>query len=221
MTAMIQTISLSMPFGMGKVNCYLLDAGSGFVLVDTGSKSNRKELAGDLERAGCKPGLLKLIVLTHGDFDHTGNAAWLRAQYGCKIAMHREDAGMGEQGDMFVNRKKPNFLIRALIPLFTGFGQAERFSPDLLVEDGFDLAEFGLEARLYSIPGHSRGSIGLLAADGTLLCGDLMENTKGPALNSLMDNPVEARASLQKLRGLGAKQVLPGHGGPFALQFIQ
>jgi glyoxylase-like metal-dependent hydrolase (beta-lactamase superfamily II) len=206
---------------MGKVNCYLLDAGSGFVLVDTGSPANRKELAGELERAGCKPGLLKLIVLTHGDFDHTGNAAWLRAQYGSRIAMHRDDAGMGEQGDMFVNRKPPNILIRKLIPLFTGFGNAERFSPDILVEDGFDLAEYSLEARLYSIPGHSRGSIGLLSADGTLLCGDLLENTKTPALNSLMDNPQEARQSLQKLRSLGARQVLPGHGEPFTLDSIQ
>ncbi|RLI67201.1 hypothetical protein DRO91_10540, partial [Candidatus Heimdallarchaeota archaeon] len=28
----------------------------------------------ELEKAGCKPGDLKLVVLTHGDFDHTGNA---------------------------------------------------------------------------------------------------------------------------------------------------
>ena len=38
--------------------------------------------------AGCKLGSLKLIVLTHGDFDHTGNAAYLRHKYAIKIAMH-------------------------------------------------------------------------------------------------------------------------------------
>ena len=44
--------------------------------------------------------------------------------------MHRDDAGMAERGDMFVNRKRPNLLVRSLVPLFTGFDPAERFTPN-------------------------------------------------------------------------------------------
>ncbi len=44
---------------------------------------------------------LKLIVLTHGDFDHTGNAVYLRQRLGAPIAIHAGDAGMPERGDMF------------------------------------------------------------------------------------------------------------------------
>ena len=59
-------------------NCYLLLTENGYVLIDTGRKSKRKKLEQELISAGCKPGNLDLIILTHGDFDHTGNCAYLR-----------------------------------------------------------------------------------------------------------------------------------------------
>ncbi len=154
----------------------------------------------ELKSAGCKPASLGIILLTHGDFDHTGNAAYLRSTFGTRIAMHPDDAGMVERGDMFANRKKPNFLITALIPLFTGFGKSERFTPDILLEDGYDLSQYGLKAKVISLPGHSRGSIGILTEDGDLFCGDLFENIKSPMLNSLIDDPEAAQASLIRTR---------------------
>ncbi len=87
------------------MNCYLIDTGTGYVLIDTGSSNQRAILEKNLTSAGCKPGDLRLIALTHGDFDHTGNAAYLRKKFGSSIAMHSEDCGMVEQGDMTWNRK--------------------------------------------------------------------------------------------------------------------
>ena len=217
----IKIINLPLPFWMGSVNCYLIQAGAGRLLIDTGSSNNRQALVRELERAGCQPGSLRLIALTHGDFDHTGNAAYLRQAYGGKIAMHPGDAGMAERGDMFEGRKKPNRLIRALLPVFSGFGKSKWFKPDLLLEDGQDLSEYGLDARVISIPGHSLGSIAILTASGDCFCGDLLENRKEPTLNSLIDDPVAARASLQKLRSMGASVIYPGHGRPFALELFQ
>jgi hydroxyacylglutathione hydrolase len=232
-----KTIRLTLPLRMGQVNCYLIETGDGFVLIDTGSSNSRKELVRELEKAGCRPGRLKLILLTHGDFDHTGNAAYLRHAFGGKIAMHPDDAGMAERGDMFVNRKKPNILIRKLVPVLSGFGRSKRFTPDLLLEDGDDLAEYGMEAQVISIPGHSKGSIGILMAGGdpslrsgqvpsagsgqVLFCGDLLENTKGPVLNSLMDDLAAANASLQKLESMSIGMVYPGHGEPYPMQLFK
>jgi len=216
----IRTFKLAMPLGMGSVNCYLLQVEIGFILIDTGSSSNRKVLLQELEKAGCQPGLLKLVILTHGDFDHTGNAASLRSSHGAQLAMHPGDVDMVEKGDMFANRKKPNRLIRALIPLFTGFGKAERFKPDVLLQDKDDLAGYGVEARVLSIPGHSKGSIGILTSGNDFICGDLMENTKKPALNSLIDDLETAQASVQKLQTLGIGSVYPGHGDPFQMDRI-
>jgi len=213
----ITLIELSLPHNMGTVNCYLLQDKSGFVLIDTGSSNARAELEKALVEAGCKPGDLKLVVLTHGDFDHTGNAAHLHRVYQAPLAMHAADAGMVLRGDMFVNRKQPNWLIRKVLPLATGFGRHERFTPQLLVEEGFDLSKHGIRARVLSIPGHSLGSIGILTKEGELFCGDLFANTTKPGLNGIMDDPTAAEASLARLRGMDIHMVYPGHGESFTL----
>ncbi|HLE52004.1 MAG TPA: MBL fold metallo-hydrolase [Anaerolineales bacterium] len=216
----IKTISLSLPFRVGSVNCYLIATDAGYVLIDTGGSNSRQRLVSELERAGCKPGLLKLILLTHGDFDHTGNAAYLRTALGGEIAMHAADSGMVARGDMLVNRKKPNLIIRMLLPIFSGFGRLERFAPDLLVADGDDLSAYGFDASVISLPGHSKGSIGILTAGGELFCGDLLVNTDKPVLNSLTDDLAAANASLQKLGSMSIGAVYPGHGGPFPIEVV-
>lgn len=214
----IKTINLPLPLGMGSVNCYLIQTPAGHVLIDSAGSNARQGLRKGLESAGCLPGSLELVLLTHGDFDHIGNAAYLRSAFGARIAMHRDDFGMAERGDMFWNRKKPNVLIRALIPLFTGFGKSERFTPDVPLEAGYDLSQHGIDARVISLQGHSKGSIGILTAGGELFCGDLFENTKEPSLNSLMDDSTAAHASVAYLESLKISTVYPGHGKPFAMQ---
>lgn len=217
----ISKISLSMPFKLGVTNCYLIEDDNNFILIDTGGSNRRRQLIGELESTGCKPGMLKLIILTHGDFDHSGNAAYLRHQFGARVAMHKDDSGMVEQGDMFVNRKKPGRVVGRLISILSGFGKMERFKPELLVNEGFDLSEYHLDARVLSLPGHSKGSIGILTASGDLFCGDLLENLVKPSLNSIMDDLAAAQNSLKKLTGYDIKTVYPGHGKPFSMaQFL-
>jgi len=217
MSQPINIITLPLPLGMGSVNCYLLRAGNGYVLVDTGAPNARDILTGELERLGCRPGALNLIVLTHGDFDHIGNAAYVRTAFGSRIAMHADDARVAEVGDMFVNRKKSNFILGALVPRLIGFGKADRFTADVLVEDRCALSNYGLEATALWIPGHSRGSIAILTADGDLFCGDLFESTKKPVLNSLIDDRETAIRSAARLRALPIGTVYPGHGKPFSM----
>jgi hydroxyacylglutathione hydrolase len=220
MSQEIKTIRLMMPFHIGLVNCYLIKTDDGFILIDTGSSNQRAVLEKELAGAGCQPGNLKLIVITHGDFDHTGNAAYLRDKFSVKVAMHQDDFGMIERGDMFSNRKKGNAIIKALVRPLSGFGKDEQCSPDLKIDESFDLSEYGLDAKVLSIPGHSRGSIGVLTANGDLFCGDLLENLKKPALGSIMDDTETAKASLEKLQGFAIKTVYPGHGTPFQIEMM-
>lgn len=217
----IKIITLPMPIHMGMVNAYLIDARSGHLLIDTGSSSAREELCAELENCGCTSHSLKLVVLTHGDFDHIGNAAYLRKTYGVKIAMHADDFGMAERGDMFVNRKKPNIIIKVLMPIFSGFGRNQRFTPDILLVDGYEFSEYGFDARVVSLPGHSKGSIGILTSEGELFCGDLFENMKGPTLNSLMDDHAAAKDSIENLDAMEIMMVYPGHGQPFTMEMLK
>lgn len=216
----IITIRLSLPYKLGSVNCYLIKTDTGYILIDAGGPNKCKELEKNLENAGCEPGNLKLIVLTHGDFDHTGNAAYLGKKFGVKIAMHYDDSGMVERGNMFWNRKKSNMIFRIIAPILFGFGKSERFKPDLYLEDGENLSEYGFDAKVIHIPGHSRGSIGILTTDGDLICGDLLENIDKPKFNSLMDDLETANVSVEKLQGLKANTVYPGHGKPFQMELF-
>jgi glyoxylase-like metal-dependent hydrolase (beta-lactamase superfamily II) len=149
-------------------------------LIDSGLSKARADLVKALESAGCRPGDLKLILLTHGDLDHTGNTAWLRQKFGTKIALNRNDLENVETGDMFANKTTnpvAKTIVRAMFSLL-GLSAFDRFTPDIFLEDGQDLSGFGLEATAIHVPGHSKGSLAFLTAAGDLFCGDLLENTK-------------------------------------------
>ena len=220
MTTEVKVINL------GGVNCYLLGSSDSFVLVDTGIANKRSQLVKELENAGCRPGHLKLIVLTHGDIDHVANAAYLRDRYAASIAMHLDDAGMVEKGDMSWNRKaKPDqisFIGRMVIALgtvatfFAGSNNFEQFKPDIYLTDGQSLSEYGLDASVIHIPGHSKGSIGILTANGDLFCGDLLWNMRKPGPHFIVVDLDDYTASVQKLKSLDIRTIYPGHGSPFA-----
>ncbi len=210
--------------GLGGINCYLLKAGDGFVLIDTGLPSKRAILEKRLEGAGCRPGNLKLIVLTHGDLDHAGNAAYLRRTYGTKIVMHVGDAGMVERADLTWNRKaKPDrrtltshaiLLASRFWLVFFKQGEFEVFTPDMYVADGYELARYDLAAQVLSLPGHSKGSIGVLTSQGDLFCGDLLQNFGRPGA-PFVDDLADQHASIEKLRALAVTTIYPGHGKAF------
>jgi glyoxylase-like metal-dependent hydrolase (beta-lactamase superfamily II) len=216
MTQQITPIRLPLPLNISQVNSYLVRTDPGFYLVDTGMTNARIRLETSLEHLYCHPGDLKLILLTHGDFDHTGNAAYLRAKFATKIAMHKDDAGMLENGDMFWNRKIKNSLLKKVMSLVIRLGDKERCTPDAFLEDGASLADYGWDAQVLNTPGHSSGSICVLTASGDLLCGDLITSSNGkPMLNSMMYDVEAGKASLERLKTLPIQTVYPGHGQPF------
>jgi glyoxylase-like metal-dependent hydrolase (beta-lactamase superfamily II) len=203
----------------GGVNCYLIKTSNGFFLIDTGFSKKRPEIETDLQKAGCTTENLQLIILTHGDFDHTGTAAYLRQKYGAKIAMHPADVGMVENGDLFYSRKA-NFLTKdmgklILVLLNTRLKEVDRFTPDFNITEAFDLSAYGLNAKILHTPGHSAGSISILTSEGNLFCGDLLENKKEPAKGSLLPDKAGFDNSLKKLRQLEINIIYPGHGEPF------
>ena len=209
------------PINLGGVNCYLVKTDDGgHVLIDTGYSTQRADLERELEKAGCRPGNLKLILLTHGDADHAGNGAYLREKYGAKIAMHQRDSGMVEREDTSQSRKaKPDklSLIFRIMVLFIKPVKLDLFKPDLTVDEGFDLSEYGFDAKVLHIPGHSKGSIGILTTGGDLFCGDLLYNIPG---FFFVDDLADYTASLKKLRSLTINTVYPGHGKPFSLELF-
>jgi glyoxylase-like metal-dependent hydrolase (beta-lactamase superfamily II) len=214
--------------GLDGTNSYLVKTASGFILIDTNFPFQRSKLEEALAREGCKPGNLKLIVMTHGDIDHTGNGAYLRDKYKARIAMHKGDTGMCMKDGITRDRgevPKDFPLPLMILWLLRGFvrfaiGQMlwrkpfDRFEPDILLEEGQSLTEYGFDAKILYTPGHSEGSISMLTDSGDLICGDMFNNVRGRILVST------DKDGLERLKGLGIETVYPGHGEPFSIDQI-
>jgi glyoxylase-like metal-dependent hydrolase (beta-lactamase superfamily II) len=209
--------------GLDFVNAYLIKAKDGFILIDTGLPYQCERLEKELISAGCPPDRLKLILITHGDWDHAGNAAGLRGKYHVKIAMHPGDVDQVKNG-LFLKRKvrpltyKIKFAIRMLTRKLKkntmGF---PKFEPDILLSDGQSLEAYGLAAKVIHLPGHTPGSIGILTAEGDLFAGDTFVNNKKPDSARIIENSGQLKSSLDKLKRMNVRMVYPGHGKPFLM----
>ena len=96
-----------------------------------------------------------------------------------------------------------------------GLDEDDMFSPDILLKDRQSLTEFGFEATVHHLPGHSKGSIGLLTADGDFFCGDVFTNGSMPKRSNLISNQDDYLRSLENIQSLDIQTVYPGHGSPF------
>ena len=202
------------------VNAFLIKANDGFILIDTGLAIHWEKLENELISSGCLPDKLKLVVITHGDFDHTGNCAKLQEKYKCRIAMHKDDSPMVEDGIMLKRKTKSFsskifFLIRKLFRKKFTFA---RFKPDIYLSDGQRFDEYGFDATVIHLPGHTRGSIGIFTDDGYLFAGDTFVNSKGPATARLIENQDDLLNSLARLKNMNIKTVYCGHGRPFEME---
>ncbi len=220
------------------VNCYLGKEGDSFILFDTGGhtifdktfSNRREELMSELERLGCKPGNLKLIVLTHGDIDHIANAVYFKEKYQTKIAMHKGDLPL--VADLTIEKMMESFKFKSIIlkiifqimkksirkisiKMLTDF---EPFKPDIFVDEGDSLSEYGFKAKVLHIPGHTKGSIGVFTEDGDLIAGDIFANIKKPGFAPNADNFKILAKSVARLKTLNIKTVYPGHGSPFKMK---
>jgi glyoxylase-like metal-dependent hydrolase (beta-lactamase superfamily II) len=205
---------------LGFVNAFLVRTKDGFVLIDTGLAQQWEKLEIELKSAGCLPDKLKLVVITHGDFDHTGNCAKLQEKHKAKIAIHQADACMVENG-VFLNRKIRTLFGRIIILLSKLRNQKvsfHKFKPDIFLTDGQSLEEYGFNAKIIHIPGHTKGSIGILTNEGDLFVGDTLVNSKRPDIAIFIDNFQELKNSVGKLKKMNIKEIYPGHGKPFLLQ---
>jgi len=91
----------------------------------------------------------------------------------------------------------------------------EAFKPDFFLTDNQSLSEFGFNATVLHIPGHTKGSIGILTDDGDLFAGDTFTNRKKPDGAMYIENEIELKNSVERLKKLNIKTIYPGHGKPF------
>ncbi len=202
---------------LGFVNAFLIKANDSFFLIDTGIAQQWNRLLSKMQLAGCSPDKLKLVIITHGDADHTGNCARLQQKYQAKIAMHTADSEIVKTGIPL--QHKANTLTGKIMLSLTKMAERNstlmKFQPDILLEDGDRLDQYGLNARVIHTPGHTNGSIAVLTDQGLLFAGDTLSNTRKPGIAPLFQNYQELKNSVEKLKQFDIKMIYPGHGKPF------
>ena len=95
------------------------------------------------------------------------------------------------------------------------------FKPDILVDEGFSLVEYGFDAKVLHIPGHTEGSIGVLTATNDLIAGDTFTNFKKPDLAPNATNFKTLAKSVARLKTLDINTIYPGHGMPFRISDLK
>ena len=135
------------------------------------------------------PGRVMAVVLTHHHVDHVSGAAHLAARTGAPIFAHP--------------------LTRDLL--------AGRLAVDRIIEEG-DVLGFGAGGlRALHTPGHASGHLCFLEeASRLLIAGDMVAS-----VGTIIIDPAPGEgdmrlylAQLERLRDLGAAQLLPAHGEP-------
>lgn len=172
------------------VNAFLVKVSGGFILIDTGMPFHWERLEAKLAAEGCLPDKLRLVIITHGDRDHLGNCAKLQEKYKVKIAMGRADAPMAETGAL-VKRKVRTLAGNIRMLMFRFFRPkivVPVFKPDIFLSDGQSLSEYGFKATIINLPGHTKGSLGILTEDGDLFSGDTLVNTKKPDISPYVED---------------------------------
>ena len=213
--------STIVPLPLVIVNAYLI-RGERTVLVDTGFPGMTTMILDKLSAKGVERREISLILLTHGHPDHAGNARDLRERLGAPVAIHQLEADWMRAGHMPLPPAIRPFghLIRPLIR-----PKIAPFVPDLLLEDGMDLTDWGVEAQVMHTPGHSLGSVSLLLPSGGCIVADLMAG--GFVRRNRPDNPffatdmAQLRGSIAALMAKGPRRLFFGHGLPSDPQAIR
>jgi glyoxylase-like metal-dependent hydrolase (beta-lactamase superfamily II) len=140
---------------------------------------------------------LKLIVSTHGHWDHTGANAAVAEHTGAQIAVHPLDA------HRLTNPQ----------PLFAPF-EIPPSVPAVELAEGGEIRFGEIRLRVLHTPGHTEGSVCLLSPDdGLLFSGDTLFPGGWGRVDLPGGDPEAMVASLARLTELEDHlAVLPGHG---------
>lgn len=196
--------------GLGRA--YMLEYPQGMILVDCGSIRQEHQVTRWMQQIGRSD--LRLILITHAHLDHYGSAAALRRLTGAPVAIHHADApAMARAQTMIGQAHSFGRMVQVLLPLAELILRPEPLQADLLLEDGDELGDFGLNARILHTPGHTAGSICLWVEDRLAFAGDLVLTTGRPHVQALYAQDWSLiSSSLARVQALHPEWVYPGHG---------
>jgi glyoxylase-like metal-dependent hydrolase (beta-lactamase superfamily II) len=212
--------------GDGLVNAYLLEAAGEVTIIDAGAPAYWGALPAELAAMGRSLDDVRAVVLTHAHTDHLGFAERIRRERQVPVRVHEADAAMA-RGEVKAQGQstgpvRPRPLLAFLwFAVRNGLVRVPPVAEVGTFGDGATLDVPG-SPRVIALPGHSPGSAALLVPDrSALFVGDglatraVTSGAIGPMIAPFSSDRRQALASLDRLAGIEAGLVLPGHGEPW------
>lgn len=207
------------------VASYLIEVPEGITLIDAGLPGHWNDLKAELAAIGRPMSDIRGLVLTHGDGDHIGFAERLRRETGVPVFIHAADAHRVRTGEKPKTAMGPARLGPTLG--FFAYGirknalRTHHVNEVVEVADG-DVLDLPGAPVIIGMPGHSPGSIAVhVPVADAVFVGDalttrhVLTGKVGAQPAPFTDEPDTALASLDRLAGVSASWVLPGHGAPW------
>jgi glyoxylase-like metal-dependent hydrolase (beta-lactamase superfamily II) len=231
-------VRLPVPLRLNHVNCWLLDNGPGWTLIDCGMDTDDIfEIWDKLWRGILRSRPLQNLTLTHYHIDHAGYASYLIKESKCAVRMpmaewlsgwvtwHEREEGLSDHVKAFMKRNGASdddvaAIVASQRPSkFLGFRPPLEFS---VIKDG-DVVQMGQrEWRVITAGGHSPEHASFYCEkDKILIAGDqvlshITPSVIVPAARPDANPMKEYLDSLARFEVLPADTlVLPSHGLPF------
>ncbi len=182
---------------------YLLRFQEDAAIIDAGCGRSEEKLFANIRDCAVDPNRIKVLLITHCHYDHTGGIQGIKRRTGCRVVAHELDARFLEEGNEGVTGVR-----------WYG-GSLSPVKVDLkLTKDRQFLNVGGVEIEAIHVPGHSPGSVVyVMGSEGLrVLFG---QDVHGPLHPSLLSNKDDYIRSLNLLLSLQADILCEGHYGVF------
>lgn len=198
--------------GVGHV--FLIITGTGFFLVDSGTKGYENKVVKAITSRGLNIKELQFIFLTHTHYDHAGCAAVLKEKSGAKIIVHESEADKLRVGYHRVpDGTNPLFKVisymgKRVAKFYNVFQPVE---PDIVFDAELDLNSFAIDGKVIHTPGHTSGSSSLIIENNAFV-GDSLFNIMHNIYPPFANDETALLESWKKLLKQDADWYYPAHG---------
>lgn len=207
-------------------NAYLVQEQS-TILIDTGAPGDENDIVAALAAAGVALHDLRLILHTHVHSDHVGSTVALRQQASIPLAYHAADEPLMQRGNN--GRLHGTSWRGTIMTRFFDNTAFPVFAPDVYIEDGQRLDEFGIAGRILHTPGHTVGSVSLLLDSGEAIIGDVLMGgylggsllPRKPNYHYFAENLTHVHSSLNAILSAAPHTLYVGHGGPLSTDDVR
>ena len=206
-------------------NAYLI-LGEQPILVDTGAPNDIETIRSKLNAFGVKFSDIALIIHTHVHSDHMGSTAQIVAEANCPIAYHPSDQGIIQRSH---NGKLKGIGLRGrIMSQFLSDVTFKSLNADIELYDNMTLNNYGVDATILSTPGHTPGSVSIIALNGDAIIGDVIMGgfvggnlfPNKPNYHYFAEDVHQTMNSLDLILSKTSATLFVGHGGPLSHQSV-